>query len=696
MDLRMIRVPIGWKITAVVALAYFALALTSIITIRVRFGDKLDKEFESKAVAIAQALAASSEEKLVAGNVEGMQSFVDGFKTVHGVSYVYIQDPAGDVLVHTFKVRIPAGITSRNPVQKDDKYRTASFSDPALGDVREVAVPILFGSVGTVHVGMDEGLVHAELSSLTWVLIFQFAVVFLLGIVLLHVAVRFILFPLGAVLAALRRTGEGDLARPIRIGSADEFGDLGREAEAARVRLAGMIARVQQAYGAIQSANAQVARVYSEVAAGSGRQAALASDAMGAVEQTRKLAGEVTEGTHQLEKSTSTSVSAVMELGASIEEVSGQAQNLYRSVGETKRAMEGLSSSIEEISRNLASLSKASDETASSMSEMGASVEQVRVHADTTSRDAASMTETADAGVRASKAAIEGMNAIRESSTLVTGLISTLSKRIEEIDGILRFITDITGKTNLLALNAAIIAAQAGAQGKGFGVVADEINELAQNTNAQTKKIAAVIEGIRQEVKRTDKAIRDSNFRVEEGTRLTGQTAEALEKIRENTDLVSMRVSEIARTTAEQALTGKRVMVTTENLAVSVGNIREAGVRQSESGQRILHLAREVEAVADKLKNSTVEETETSRLINADLVRITQVVGEIARAMEDQGKGAQTAYDHARDLTGIIESNRKSVVGLQEVFAVLEEKMGSLRKELEMFSVGDPTAGGAR
>ncbi len=694
MNLRSIRVPIGWKITMLVGGVLVLLAFSSILTSRFRFGNKLQQEFESKAVAIAQALAASSEEKLVAGNIEGIQSFVDGFKTIHGVSYLYIQNAAGDILVHTFKVKVPSGIAARNPVKNEDKYNTASFTDPALGAVLDVAVPILFGSIGTVHVGMDEKLIQAELASLTWSLVAQFALATVLGIPLLHFSIRYIVSPMGTVLNTLRRAGEGDLTHRVGIRTTDEFADLGNEVDAAHARLAQMIARVRLAYDAIGATNTRIAQVYSEVVEGSNRQSALASETMASAERTRKLAEDVTDGAHQLERSTTASVSAVMELGASIEEVSGQAQTLYRSVGETMRAMEGLSGSIEDISRNLASLSKASDDTASSMAEMGASVEQVRIHAETTTKDASSMTETADAGVRASKAAIEGMNAIGESSTMVTGLVATLGKRIEEIDSILRFITDITGKTNLLALNAAIIAAQAGAQGKGFGVVADEINELAQNTNAQTKKISAVIEGIRKEVKRTDKAIRESNARVEEGTRLTRQTGEALEKIRDNTGLVSQRVAEIARTTAEQALTGRRVMETAEHLSVSVSNIREAGSRQSESGQKILQMARAVETVADKLKNSTSEETATSRQINADLARITQVVGDITQAMDEQGKGAQAAFALSRDLVEIVEGNRKSVVGLQEVIAVLEEKMGSLRKELDVFSVGDTTTGG--
>ncbi len=680
-----LKVRIGWKITVIVIVVLTVLAVVNIVFVRDRFNETMNREFESKARAIAASVAKASEENLAIGNIGVIQSIMENFKDVHGVSYIFVQNAEGRMVAGTFEGEFPESILEMNPLTGEEPFKIARYQQEDVGDILEVAVPILFGQAGTVRVGMDYGIIVKELGQLTKSLITQFAIAQILGLLILHFVVLFLLRHMKTILGALRKVGEGDLTVRVMVRSRDEFMDLAQDLNTTLVHLSTMIGRVEQSYQGISEANALIAQVYNDVLEGTEQQAGLASETMESVENNKKMIDEVTGGIHVLENSANDSFSSVMEMGASIEEVSSMSESLFKSVSESNTAIENLSSSIEEISRNLFSLSKASDETASAMSEMSASIVEVRANAESTARDAVQMTQVAEQGAEESRDAREGMKAIKESSGQVSRMISLVSDRIEEIDEILRFITDITGKTNLLALNAAIIAAQAGAQGKGFGVVADEINELAQNTKAQTNRIAKVIEGIREEVARTSEAVGESDRKVDNGVELVEKVTKALEGIMENTMLVSHRVEEIAQTTSEQATTSSRVLKTTENLTDTANNIRVVSEQQAQAGDKLLEMSRLIQQAAEKVRTSTEEQTVTSQQINKDLTRISETVRGISESTEIQAVNGTKVLKMTEDLTGVIEKNREAVVNLKRVIEDLNQRMVALAKELGSF-----------
>ncbi|TNF46925.1 HAMP domain-containing protein [bacterium] len=681
------RLPIAWKITGVVILVMFTLAIINIFFTRNRFTSVMESEFLSKGKTIATSLATSSEDKLFSGYLDVVQDLVDSSSGILGVRYIFIKDKEGQVVAHSFEDGFHEGLKDLNPVEGDEEFRIAEIMLPEVGRVMEVAVPIIFGAAGTAHVGMDRGIILDEVKDITTKLIIQFAIASLLGIILLHLTVQFLLRHLKTILDVLSKAGKGDLSIRLKVSTNDEFDVLAEQLNATLEHLGSIISGVRHSFQSINRAQESITRVYSEVLEGSDQQANLASETMESVTHNKKLIDEVTQGIHVLEGSASDSFSSIMQMGASIEEVSSMSDSLFRSVNEANESIQNMSSSIGEISQNLLSLSKATEETASSMSEMGVSIQQVRENTESTSADAIQMTQIAEEGVDVSRNAMEGTLAIKESSSQVSQLISVVTERIEEIDEILSFITDITGKTNLLALNAAIIASQAGAQGKGFGVVADEINELAQNTKAQTNRIAGVIQGIREEVLKTGEAVAEATGKVERGVQLNEQVTTSLEKIVQSTKQVSQRVEEIARTTSEQANTSNRVMETTEHLSGSVNNIKEVGQMQSESSEKLLEMSRQIQQVAQKVKTSTEEQTSTSQQINSELTKISDSVHRISESTDIQVVNGNKVFSMTEDLTGIIEKNRQAVHGLQEVISELAERMGSLQGELSVLIV---------
>ena len=107
--------------------------------------------------------------------------------------------------------------------------------------------------------------------------------------------------------------------------------------------------------------------------------------------------------------------------------------------------------------------------------------------------------EASERGMTAIREAIKGMQNIRQAVEATADVVNRLGKRSQEIGQILKVIDEVTDQTSLLALNAAILAAQAGEHGKGFAVVADEIKDLADRTAASTQEITGLISAVREE-----------------------------------------------------------------------------------------------------------------------------------------------------------------------------------------------------
>ena len=234
-------------------------------------------------------------------------------------------------------------------------------------------------------------------------------------------------------------------------------------------------------------------------------------------------------------------------------------ENLNAMIGQTAQVAHTVAAAAEELSVNGTQVSQASREQASQSTHVASAVEEMSATANEMTRNAQVMAQTAqDLSGTAMKGgevvanSMRGMEAVASTMHVSADRIQVLGQRSQEIGEIIRVIEDIADQTNLLALNAAIEAARAGEQGRGFAVVADEVRKLAERTGKATKEIAGVIETVQAGTKEAVTSMEAGTTEVQTGMDLVNEAGTRLNEIVDGVQKVTTMVQQLAGSIDEQ------------------------------------------------------------------------------------------------------------------------------------------------
>jgi methyl-accepting chemotaxis protein len=257
-------------------------------------------------------------------------------------------------------------------------------------------------------------------------------------------------------------------------------------------------------------------------------------------------------------------------------------------------------------------------QVATAMQEMSCTVQQVSencVRAAEASRKAA---ETAREGGAVVEQALGQMRSIAESVGGTAKRIGELGRSSDQIGRVTKVIDDIADQTNLLALNAAIEAARAGEQGRGFAVVADEVRKLAQHTTTATREIAKMIKTIQDGAKGAEKAMEAGRKQVEEGVASTARAGESLRQIIRMSEDVGSMITHIATAATEQSGATSDVNRSMEEIAELVKGSAEASQQSAKACQDLSKLALALQTMVDSFKLDAAHEENDLRTDRGD------------------------------------------------------------------------------
>lgn len=216
-------------------------------------------------------------------------------------------------------------------------------------------------------------------------------------------------------------------------------------------------------------------------------------------------------------------------------------------------------SSTQQMTQGVQNQSMQASEVASSIEEMTSTIFETSSNTTKAAKSSKTAGNRAQNGVEKINDAIMGMKSIVSAAGKTGEKISNLAEKTDSIGSVANVINEIADQTNLLALNAAIEAARAGEQGRGFAVVADEVRKLAERTSKATSEISETIKLIQVEAKDANSAMLEAGDSVNKGMILTNEVAEVLKLILEDSENVNLQIEQVAAASEEQSSAAEQI-----------------------------------------------------------------------------------------------------------------------------------------
>lgn len=396
---------------------------------------------------------------------------------------------------------------------------------------------------------------------------------------------------------ASQAVGDGDLNAVIDIQTEDEIGDLAAS-------FTKMVGSIHEANDALQTEKEAVEQKVADAVEESQQQQQYLNQSVDQMLSVieRFADGDLTVDLHterddEIAKLFSGFNRAVTNLRNMIEQVNG-------AVGATVSAANEINSSSELLAASAQEQSAHAGEVAAAVEEMASTIIE----------NARNTTHAAEVAQNSGHIAEEGSQVVRQTVEKIgeiAGVVSESSERVErlgessqQIGEIVSVINEIADQTNLLALNAAIEAARAGEQGRGFAVVADEVRKLAERTTEATKQIAEMIKGIQVETKEAVEAMQRGSIEVQTGMELADQAGTALDRVVAGTQNTVDMITQVAAASEEQSTTSEEISRSVETIS-TVSSESAQGVNQIvRSTDSLNHLAEELRSLVSRFKTS--------------------------------------------------------------------------------------------
>ena len=359
-----------------------------------------------------------------------------------------------------------------------------------------------------------------------------------------------------------------------------------------------------------------------------------------------KYRGEHTRLDHTLKHATTSTSEATADIARAADVV-------CEAVDATRSASGEISVSIEQVYQSLKQLTGFMDNSVSAMTEISATIRAVEENGAHSHLMSEKVKQQAETGAEAVSDVLAGLKGIAGAVESAASTIGRLSKKGEEINGITTVIAEITQKTNLLALNAAIIAAQAGEHGRSFAVVADEVRSLSVEAANSTGAIGLLVGEIQEYTRETVDHFARTRQLVKEGTDLGEGMEASLRQILESAVSAMEMARDIRKATQEVARSVESVSVSIDELGDMVTQISTASKEESVGIRSIVKSIEEVKSMTDDMVMATTRQRQNTQSIESAVQSVSDMVGRIFMAMEERNQGSREVIERLERLKNV-------------------------------------------
>ncbi|MDR7071295.1 methyl-accepting chemotaxis protein [Fictibacillus barbaricus] len=301
----------------------------------------------------------------------------------------------------------------------------------------------------------------------------------------------------------------------------------------------------------------------------------------------------------------------IRQIRVTAEQVAASSEQLSASADQTSLATEQIAATIGAVAGGSQDQVRTVESIVEAMNQLSAGIQQIAVSMQTMSESSSKSLQVAEGGNATIRKTIGQMDAIHTSITNTSQVVKNLGEQSEEITNIVDVITEISGQTNLLALNAAIEAARAGEQGRGFAVVADEVRKLAEQSSASAQQIGQLITSIQELTEQAVNAMESGTKEVTSGRNLVHQSGEAFQSLFESVAEVSNQVGEISAATQQMSASTEQVVESIEVISHMAETAASSTQEVSASAEEQLASMEEISSSSNALSQLAEEMNET-------------------------------------------------------------------------------------
>lgn len=605
------------------------------------------------------------------------------------MGYAMVLDLKGKALFHSQPAQVGKEMkdnassavisSSQNLVQALDSFFDLSFPLFAGDDT----------TAGFLRVGVQKSVINAQLYELLYWALGISALCFIASIILVYMSIaRFITGPITEIKLAADAMASGDLSSELQVTGHGEVSALQNAINRMAFNIKDMLVKVSHITGSVTTVTSNIAVSSQGVISIAEVQQRAVEETAAAIEKMDSSMSDIALIGESLSDSATDASSSIHEMTSSIEKVAETTNVFSETAHETASSIEEMISTIKTIAESLETLAQSSEAIASSIDEVNATTKNI----DARAHESVNLAETvmnnaSEKGMHAVQAAMEGMRNIKNGVVSLSDIINSLGKRTVDIGKILNVIDDVADQTNLLAINAAILASKAGEHGKGFAVVADEIKNLAERTSFSTNEIADLIRSVQEGTNSSIRMASEGVHTVDKGLALVADVNDALKGIVDSSRASTEMARAIQRSTEEEALAIKQITDAAERMTEQTENISRAIQEQTKGSRFIIEATDRVKELSQQVKNTTGDQKNRSRQIAVVVENVTTQAFHIAEAIgkqKDNSAEMVKYMDKIKNTTGKLTG---SAGDMDAVVTALKEDANNLLIELKKFKV---------
>jgi len=411
-----------------------------------------------------------------------------------------------------------------------------------------------------------------------------------------------------------------------------------------------------------------------------------AEEGYGVISDMEERFAKVLNKSKALSEHTQDEAALSRELAASLEEMAEAMDISTAKFLETTSTVEEMAASVREVAYQAIEVGRSVESVSQDLDTIGETFERIREEADNGVKASQGVRDDAELGLSAAKNSMAEMEKIEDESRKASQAMDKLSLHTQEVEAVIEVIRELVSDTELLAFNAAIIAAQAGEEGKGFSVVADEIRDLADRTSTSAGEIHTTILTIGQETKKVQGAVAATAEKIDEGKHAFESAENALRKIAKSAKKSADCNFEISRLTDKEGSRARNQLDEAGNSLRAVQQIARAMKEQEEGVFRIQSGVEEMKAAADRVARGMEEQVKANQSFNRGLEDRDTQIQDVAQTMQFLLDVTQKVVGHFDNSTQRLHGNVSKVQALSAEIKTLEGATNQLRRLVEGLS----------